>query len=154
MKSGMKVFGFIIGAVLLLTIIGIGVRVMFFPAHVADKAMDTAEGVVDQTLNADNALFNYENFKDLYNGAKSQKVNIDNANKQIAELKETYGEPTAWTEDIRKEHSHLKENIAGFEMQYQSLVKQYNSDSSKLNRNLFKDNELPSELPLDYNQLQ
>lgn len=150
MKNGLK----IIGVLFLLSFIGVGVKILFFPAHLAEKAVDTAEGVVDSTLNADNALFNYENFKDLYNGAKSQKMNIENTNKQIAELKEMYGEPSTWSEDVRDDHAHLKENIAGYEMMYQNLVKQYNSDSSKLNRNLFKDNNLPSELPLDYNELQ
>lgn len=154
MKSAVKTWAMIFGIVLLLTIAGIVVKVVFFPAHVADTAIDTAYGVVDQTLNANNALVNYEAFKDLYNGAKQQAANIKSAEQQIENLKATYGDPKTWTKDIREEHAFLQQNLEGYKMQYQSIVKQYNSDSSKLNRNLFKDKNLPAELPLDFKELQ
>jgi len=154
MNIGKKAIYIGVAVVIGILLTSLFMRVVLFPAHVADKAMDTAEGVVDQTLNANNALFNYENFKDLYNGAKAQKANIENTLKKMDDLKEMYGEPTEWTKDIREEHSFMKDTLSGYEMQYQSLVKEYNSDSSKLNRNLFKDNNLPEELPLDYSEIQ
>lgn len=154
-KFGFKFWAIIIAIGLFFSIGGCVAKLVLFPAHVANKAIDTAKGVVDQTLNANNALFNYENFKDLYNGAKAQAMNIVDVEKQIDELKVTYGEDAKeWPKDVRGDYAFLKQNIEGFKMQYQSLVKQYNSDSTKLNRNLFKDKGLPSELPLNYLELQ
>jgi hypothetical protein len=154
MKSVTKAWLWGIGIALLLAIAGIVTKIAFFPTHVANKAVDTAHDVVDETLNADNAIANYEMFKDLYNGAKAQVQNIKNTQKSMDDLKEMYGDPSTWSEDIREEYNHLKQNLDGYLMQYQSIVKEYNSNSSKINRNLFKDKNLPSELPLDYTQLQ
>lgn len=153
MREGTKIWGKIVGIVFLLAIAGIITKVVFFPVHVADKAVDTANGVVDKTLNADNVLQNYENFKDLYHDAKSQVMNIETAKKSMEQIKETYGDPSTWTKDVRENYNFQQQNINGYMMQYQSLVKEYNSDSSKMNKNLFKDKNLPSELPLDYTQL-
>lgn len=146
-------FKLILGLVFIFILV-IATKIMFFPVNVADKVVNTANGVIDQTLTANNVLANYEQFKDLYNGAKSQVQNIKNAEKGISELKSMYGEASTWSKDVRAEYSHSKENVDGYVMQYQSLVKEYNSNSSKVNRNLFKDKKLPSELPLDYNLLQ
>ncbi|WCK57280.1 hypothetical protein PP175_29255 (plasmid) [Aneurinibacillus sp. Ricciae_BoGa-3] len=154
MSEAGKVWAWIVGVLLVL---GVGVflgKLVLFPSHVANKAVDTAYGVTDKTLNADNALTNYEKFKDLYNGAKAQVMNIQNTKKSMADLKATYGVPTTWTKDVRDQQAFLQQNLDGYMMQYQSLVKEYNADSSKLNRNLFKDKNLPAELPLDYTQLQ
>jgi hypothetical protein len=150
MKKSVK----IILAIVALSFVGVLIKVLFFPAHVANKAVDTATGVVDQTLDADNAIANYEQFKDLYNGAKAQAQNIKNAEKSIEDLKALYGDPSTWTKDVREEYAFLKQNMDGYLMQYQSIVKEYNANSSKVNRSLFKDKDLPAELPLDYKELQ
>jgi uncharacterized protein YggE len=154
MKSATKAWVLGIGIVLLLSVAIIVTKIVFFPTHVANKAVDTAHGVVDKTLNADNAISNYEMFKDLYNSAKAQAQNIKNTQKSIDDLKAMYGDPSTWSKDIREEYNYLRQNLDGYLMQYQSIVKEYNSNSSKINRNLFKDKNLPSELPLDYTQLQ
>jgi hypothetical protein len=136
------------------TFLGVGIKLFFFPAHVAEKTVETAEGVVDQTLNADNAIANYEQFKDGYNGAKAMAQNIANSEKSIVDLKDWYGEADTWTKDMREEYAFLNQTMEGYKMQYQSIVKDYNSNSSKLNRNLFKDSDLPAELPLDYKEIK
>lgn len=149
-KSILWFFGILIG----FSILGLVVKFVLFPFFVADKVSETTHGVVEKTLNADNALSNYEQFKDLYNGAKQQAMNIQNAEESIAKIKETYGESTSWPEDIRDEYNFQNQTIEGYKQQYQRTVSDYNSNASKLNRNLFKDKNLPSELPLDYNELQ
>lgn len=153
-KFGLKAWLIVVAIILFISIGGCVAKAVLFPAHVANKAIDTAAGVFDQTLNANNALFNYENFKDLYNGAKAQVMNIVSIQQSIDQLKEDYGDPVDWTKDVRDDANFLKQSLEGYKMQYQSLVKQYNSDSSKLNRNLFKDKGLPDELPLDYMELK
>ena len=148
MKTGLKILGFVVA----LSFVGVLVKIVFFPAHVANQVVNTAQDAVDKTINADNAIFNYEQFKDQYNDAKAQIANIEQDKKDMENLKNTYGEPNTWTKDIRDQQQHFQENLDGHNMMYQSIVKEYNSNSSKINRKLFKDKNLPSELPLDYTQ--
>lgn len=152
MSNG-KVVALVIGGFFAISVIGLLLKFLLFPLLVAEKVSETAHGVVEQTLNADNALSNYEQFKDLYNGAKQQSANIKSIEDQIQELKNMYGEPTEWSDGIREDYNFLNQTMEGHKQQYQRIISDYNSNASKLNRNLFKDSDLPSELPLDYNEL-
>lgn len=121
----------------------------------ATSAVSTASGVIDKTLNADNALFNYENFHDLYRKTEQQVANIRSSQQAIDRLKETYGADAAiWPKDVRSELAHLTQTLDGHKMQYERLVSEYNANSSKINRSLFKGTSLPSELPQDFSQFQ
>lgn len=154
MKTSTKVWLWIIGIGIVFGIFGLIFKIVLFPSYVANKAVDTGYGIVDKTMNADNALFNYEQYYDLYQGAKQQVMNINNCQKQIDNLKKTYGEDTSkWTKDIRNDFAFQQQTIEGYLMQYQKIVSEYNSNSQKLNRNLFKAKELPYELPLNYKEL-
>lgn len=138
-----------IGILLLLAIFGLFVRAVFFPVNVAGKVMDTTAGVVDKTLNADNVLFNYEMFHDLYNGTLQLKANIEQVDKQIADLKAEYSKPTSqWDKEGRKRLSFLEDTRNGYLMQYNRNAADYNSNASKLNRKLFKDRSLPYQIEL------
>lgn len=151
----MKIYFKIIGLLLLLGIAIAGIKIAFFPAHVANQAIDAGYGVVDKTLNADNILSNYEQFHDQYQGAKQQAMNIATGEKHLSSIKDMYGnDATKWTKDIRQDAEFTQQTIDGQIMQYQRIVSDYNSNSKKLNRNLFKDKGLPYELPLDYHNLQ
>lgn len=119
-----------------------------------DQVTDTAAGVVDQTLDADNVLTNYEQFKDDYHNAKAVAENVRTAEASMQEIKDMYGDPANWTESIRKEYNFNKQTRDGILMQYQAIVKTYNANSEKLNRNLFKDKNLPYQLPLNIADLQ
>jgi gas vesicle protein len=137
-----------------LSTLGLLIKFILFPFFVADKASEAAHDVVEKTLDADNVLHNYEMFKDLYNGAKQQAMNIQNSETAIQTLKDTYGEASTWTEDIRDEYNFQAQTLESYKQQYQRTVSDYNSNASKLNRNLFKDKNLPEELPLYHKQLQ
>lgn len=142
-KQVWKWFGIAVGAIIVLTVASTVLTPLF-----------TAHDVVKKTLDADNVLTNYEMYKDLYNGAKQQVVNIHNAEESMKHIKDTYGEPTTWPKDVRAQYDNYNQTLEGLKMQYNRTVSDYNSNSTKLNRNLFKDKNLPSELPLDYSQLQ
>lgn len=154
MKKGIKWYFGLLGILILLMIVGTIFRFLVFPLFVVQKVQDSAEKVVSKTLDSDNVLFNYENFKDLYNGAKQQVANIKKAKKSMDDLKSLYGEDAKnWTKDVRQQQAFLQENVDGYSMQYQNIASRYNSDSKKLNRNLFKDKELPYEIPLNSDEL-
>lgn len=154
LKSATKIWLIVIAVFLFLAVGGFVLKAVLFPVHVAKTVLNTGTNIIDKTLDANNVIFNYENFKDMYNNSKAQVMNIVNTQKTMQGIKDTYGEPKTWSKDIRSDFAFQQSNLDGFMMQYQSIVKQYNSDSSKLNRKIFKDNKLPSELPLDYKELQ
>ena len=154
MKTSTKVWLWILGIGIIFGIFGLIFKTVLLPSYAANKTVDTGYGIVDKTMNADNALFNYEQFYDLYQGAKQQVMNINNCQKQIDNLKKTYGEDSSkWTKDIRNDLAFQQQTIEGYLMQYQKIISEYNSNSQKLNRNLFKAKELPYELPLNYKEL-
>ena len=149
----MKFLKVILGFIGLLALVLV-VKIVVLPLFVADQVVESGKGVVSKTLDSDNVIFNYENFHNLYQGAKQQAANIQNTDKSIQNLKDTYGEPSTWNEETQKENQHLQENKDGYLLMYQKIVSEYNADSAKLNRKLFKDKNLPAELSQDYTQLQ
>ena len=154
MKSLAKIWLVVLGIIFILGVVGFVGKVVLFPVHVLDKTAETGYGIIDKTLNADNVLFNYEQFHDLYQGAKQQAVNIFNSKNQINNLKETYGEDASkYTKDVRSDLSFQQQTLEGYLLQYQKIVSEFNSNSKKLNRELFKAKELPYQLPLDYKEL-
>ena len=100
--------------------ISAGLGLITLPGHVASNSVQTAHDVVDKTINANNALFNYEEFFNKYEGAKIQATNIKNTEKAIQTLKDTYGEDAIkWSKDVRNDYSNLQQNIEGYKMMYQ-----------------------------------
>jgi len=143
----------LIGLVILFSLgfIGAGLGIITLPGHVASNSVQTVHDVVDKTINADNALFNYEEFFNKYEGAKMQAINIKNTEKAIQILKDIYGsDAIKWPKDVRGDYSNLQQNIEGYKMMYQKITQEYNADSQKFNRNLFKSKSLPYMLPDDY----
>jgi len=147
----MKIFLIGLAIIFSLGFISAGLGLITLPGHVASNSVQTAHDVVDKTINVNNALFNYEEFFNKYEGVKMEVINIKNTEKSIQTLKDTYGEDaTKWPKDVRGDYSNLQQNIEGYKMMYQKIVQEYNADSQKLNRNLFKSKSLPYMLPDDY----
>jgi len=154
MKSIAKIWLLVLGMFVAIGVVGFVGKVVLFPVHVLDKTAETGYGIIDKTLNADNAIFNYEQFHDLYQGAKQQAINISNSKNQINNLKETYGEDASkYPKDVRNDLSFQQQNLEGYLIQYQKIVSEFNSNSKKLNRELFKAKDLPYQLPMDYKEL-
>jgi DNA repair ATPase RecN len=153
MKAVAKIWLWVIGIIALMSVMGLAAKFLLFPLFIANQVSDTAHGVVKKTINADNVLRNYEQFKDLYNGAEQQVMNIKNAQGDIDNFKQTYGtDVTKYNDEAQKQLEFLNQTLQGYKQQYQRTVADYNSNASKLNRNLFKDRNLPSSLPLDSTQ--
>jgi hypothetical protein len=126
--------------------IGFLTKIAFFPAHVANKGIDTAYGVVDKTLNADNAIYNYEWFKTQYESYNSINKKIENAKKAVSDFEKSAGSRDKWTFEDKNEHARLSSIVTGLEAQNADIVAEYNAKSKMANRSLFKDKNLPEQL--------
>jgi hypothetical protein len=154
-KLWLKVVGLFVLAIVFVGGCGIVTGVISLPFHAASATVDTAHGIIDKTLNADNALYNYEHFYDLYNDAKKQVVNIRAAQAAIEQMKRDYGaDMTQWSKSQQEDYSLQQSNIQGYVQMYNSIVSRYNSDSEKANRALFKAHNLPETLPLDWHDFE
>lgn len=58
----MKIFWYI----MLFILIATWLKILFFPVKVINNTIQTWYDVIDKTINADNAIYNYEWFKQKY----------------------------------------------------------------------------------------
>lgn len=64
-------------------------------------------------------------------------------------IKATYGTDAAkWPKDVRQDLSFQEETKTGYVTMCNRLATEYNANSKKLNKSLFKDWNLPDQVPL------
>jgi hypothetical protein len=137
----MKTTFAVIGLIVLLIGGGIILKVVFFPVNTATKLIDTAYGVQDKTLNADNAIYNYEWFK-------QQKEDIDALGRKYQNAGESYdsyldtisGEKTF---EDKTEIARLNTVKLGIKNQLEQAIADYNARTKMANRAIFQNSILP-----------
>lgn len=139
-----KIIGLTILALAGLTIGGFALRAVLFPVHTASNLMETGYDTVDKTLNADNAIYNYEWFK-------RQKQSIDATGKKLViaqQAVETFkteaGDRSKWTFEDKGESARLSAVAQGIESQLKDMIAEYNARTQMANRAIFQDGILPN----------
>lgn len=142
----MRIFGWIMTAVVAIVFVGFvgrAIRVATLPVRAIDRTIQTGEGVIDKTLNADNAIYNYEWFKQQVQDIKAQKNRIDIAQNSLVSFEADAGPRKNWTFEDKTEDGRLRSVVQGNQSQLESLVADYNARASMANRNIFNDGLLP-----------
>ena len=149
MKDGLKVFGalmLIILVVIVLVLGGIGLKALLPPVSVISDSVDMAHEVTDSTLDGQNAIYNYEWFKQQYEdiGALNKKLIRANENVEIfkGDLPESREK---WSREDKNELSRLRSIATGINDMLDQAVADYDAKSKMVNRAIFKDN-LPSNI--------
>lgn len=114
----------IILIVLILGVVGVGAKILFFPSAVAGKLID-----------ADKAIGDYEWFEAQYAEIKATE----------SKIKGFYA-----THDLETLSSVDKTNIDGMTQYLESVVGQYNGKSTMKTRTLWKSPTLPYKLKVEY----
>ena len=96
-------------------------------------------GVARRTLDADNIIFNYEQFHDVSQQFKARTADIATHAELVA---------TAKAEGDKVELRRLRMEFAALRSSCRSMASEYNADSEKINRAIFKSNSLPHTLSL------
>lgn len=143
----MKIIGIFVAVIfgfMVLGAIGMGLRILFFPATVATNMIDTAYDANKKIINADNAIYNYEWFKQKYQDIEATKrqLKIAQANQQSFRI--DLGERTTWTFEDKTEDARLNAVVLGLQNNYESQIGDYNARASMATRNIFEDNVLPN----------
>lgn len=112
----------------------IGVPVGCSVINTINSAATAPGRVAQKTLQTDNIIFNYERFFDI--NAKFVA--------RVAQIKDQRSFYEAETDPAEK--TRLRMELSAMKQSCRDLVTEYNADSQKMNRNLFKDKDLPFEL--------
>ena len=105
-----------------------------------------AARIVNKTIDADNAIYNYEYFHNLFEEVLATDVKIANMMGELAQFREDAGPRKEWTFEDKTEYSRLQSTITGLRNHRASCVANYNARSKMANRSIFLDSMLPQRL--------
>lgn len=111
-----------------------------FPINVESQIGNTANGVIHKTINADNAIYNYEWFKKRVQEIDVARKNVENTAEQFKELKADFEKWLATREEI----AFMRVALLGQKNYVNDLIGEYNAKSSMANRAIFADWILPN----------
>ena len=138
---------------ILLVIVGIGilvgggifVKIAFFPVNTLQKEIDIAYNAQNKVLNADNAIYNYEWFKQRFEDIQATKNKLDNVKVQHNDFVVSLPtDKTNWSWEDKGEDNRLRAVEIGIQNQIENLIADYNARTKMATRNIFEDNVLPS----------
>lgn len=141
----MKVVG-IIALTLLgfvgLSIVGMALNIITIPWLKLGRQVQLNRDVIDKTYQADNAIYNYEWFKNRAEDIRATEKKIRNAKETVVAFEASAGARTAWTFEDKTEHARLSSVVLGLKNHYEEIVAEYNARAQQVNRAIFKD-DLP-----------
>ena len=143
----MKTIGIIfagIGILIGVSVVGLLLRAVFFPVHVAEKEAQLATDAVDKTLTADNAIYNYEWFKRQKESIDATGKNLTIATQAAQSFDTAAGVRKDWTFEDKNESARLHAVAQGIDSQLKDMIAEYNARTKMANRNIFQDGILPN----------
>ena len=146
MTDGIRITLATLAAIVFLTAAGFVLKLALFPVAVAETSIDMAYDVVSDTLTAENAIYNYEWFK-------QQEADIRRCvgNEAIAQEEyDTYAamlpyDSLSWSKFQSQEEASLRNSLSALKKITNKAIEDYNAKASMVNRNIFNDN-LPSNI--------
>lgn len=139
---------FLIGFLIVVgvTLVTFAIKIIFFPVNTINTSLDMTSDIVDDTLTAENAIYNYEYFKKQAESIQALRNKEVTADEAISSFKEIYGDDSKdWKKEDKVEYNRLNTNLTGIKNMLDDAIADYNAKSSMTNRAIFKDG-LPSNL--------
>ena len=119
--------------------------IVMFPLRTATKVVDVAYDAQDKVLTADNAIYNYEWFKQQYQLIEAASKQYQNAIVSQKRFRESLpASRLDWTFEDKQEDSRLSAISDGLYNYHISLIADYNAKASMATRNIFENSVLPS----------
>ena len=135
--KGLKVALIIIAIIVL----GLGIKLVFFPVKALHTGIDMGYDVAEQTLNAENAIYQYEWFLQTAEDIVALNKKEKRAEQNIQEFKVTADS----TREDKNELARLRAIKTGISNMLDDTMAKYNARSKMANRAIFKGN-LPSNM--------
>lgn len=132
--------------ILILVFGGLAIKVVFFPLNTIEKSVDTAYEVVKETMTGENAIANYEWFKEqeayIRQCLKNEQIAQEEYDLYISLLPT---DRTTWDRSDKQEEASLRNSLYALQKLTNKAMEDYNARASMENRAIFKDN-LPSNI--------
>ncbi len=154
MLKEIGIFGAVIIGIVILSIGGLILKVVFIPLFGAQKLVQTNYDIIDKTLTADNAIYNYEWFKDRKEAIDANYQKIAIAQKAVSEFEGLAGARKDWTFEDKNEDARLRSISQGLEGNTKDLIAEYNARAQMANRNIFQTGLIPNVLNYESNLLK
>jgi hypothetical protein len=134
-------------------LIAVGVMALFAATlvvcetcHVTGSVVDSANGVLDKTLDPNNVIYNYEFFKQSYQDIQALTAKIIDAQKAVSSFDSQFQSRKEMDREDKLESERLHAILTGLQQERQTEVAQYNARASEANRNIFKSNDVPNHI--------
>jgi hypothetical protein len=129
--------------ILFMSAAGVAFGIITLPWHSVNAQVQAGHDVIDKTYTADNAVTNYEWFKQTYADIQATQNKIQNTQDQMTQFTSLNGNNTSqWDYQTKQTYEQLQTTFMGQKSYYEDLVAQYNARSQMADRNIFKD-QLP-----------
>lgn len=136
----------LVGGLLVISALGTALGIITLPWHKLDTQIQTNRDIIDKTYDADNAIYNYEWFKQTAEDINATKKKVSDAENALLSFEKAAGSRDTWTFEDKTEDSRLRSVSLGLQNHYTQLVADYNAHANEVNRSIFKD-----DLPLFFN---
>lgn len=130
MREILKVGGIVLG-------VSIGAVVAVSACSIVTAPVRSAAGIVNRTLDADNAIATYERFHDRWRGYEARIGQIRDTQRTIA------------GETDRVELQRLRIELNAQRQSCREIAAGYNADATKTNRSIFQGREAPATLNME-----
>jgi hypothetical protein len=138
MKYILLIFGVIAGYFVLgYTLVAL--NIVALPLFKLGSKVQMNYGVIEKTYNPDNAIYNYEWFKQKYEDIQANKTKINNAQLTLDNFELSSGSRDKWTFEDKNEDARLQTIVLGLKNHQEDLVADYNARAKMANRNIFSD---------------
>ena len=121
--------------------LGFAVKIIFFPVKALHTGIDMGYDVIEQTLDAENAIYNYEWFKQTAEDIIALNKKETRAEQSVQEFKETADD----SREDKNELARLRAIKTGLSNMLDDTIAKYNARSQMANRAIFKGN-LPTNM--------
>lgn len=132
----------IIIALVVLSVAGWGLKAAMLGPKTITTQIDSASDVIEKTYDADNAIYNYEWFKQQEADIRAAEKQIGNMKYSLDAYKDMYGDPKEWDFQTKQDYNSQNTKYIGQRNYYEELVEDYNARANMANRNIF-DDKLP-----------
>jgi hypothetical protein len=120
LKNSMRILGYIVAGLFglfVLSLLGMAFGIIGLPFHAVNKGIETSYGIVDKTLTADNAIYNYRWFIQQKEDIKAMDNKMLIAEKAVLSFETNAGARKDWTFEDKTEGARLRAVAQGLRSQ-------------------------------------
>lgn len=133
------IISLIVVAIVIIGVAGWGLKAAFLGPKTVTTQISSAGDVIEKTYDADNAIYNYEWFKQQYADIQAAEKIISNTAEIRNDYINMYGDPKDWDWQTKADYNSINTKYLGQKNHYETLVEDYNARASMANRNVFQD---------------